>query len=552
MKRFPYIIICVVLLAAVAAGCKSPQSTSQATKRIERPVAKEVSDATLQTEALLIEAKMQQEAGNFEQAMAGYRQIVKRDNGCAAAHYELAVMLLETGASDSALYHSQLAATLVPENIWYKLLLVDIYEQRYNRKAVASTWESIVATQPDHKEYYLQLANAYLQIGDADHAIDALNRMEKRWGMSEEVTLQKQKIWKSAGKPQNAIRELEKLAKSMPEDTRYSAMVAESYMQQKDYKSAKPYYDKIAQQHPDDEYIHISLANYYKLTGAPQQAIKELSTGFRNPGLSCIDKIQILTSFYTNEEFYDTYAPATFDLVDTIVRYCDDSSSYALFYADILMRRDRSEEALPWIRLYLRSDSSQYEAWEALLICEWSADDSALEYDATLVKTLFPFHTLPYYLLAVKAHNRKDYDTAITLMERCQKMGFRNGYLESDCYEILGSAYYETGQVEKAWKCFDRCLQLQPDQIYVLNNYAYYLSEQPDVTPEQLAKAEQMSRKTIEKEPDNATFLDTYAWILHKMHRDREALSYMKRAIEKDTQQSETLQKHYQVILSNQ
>ena len=168
------------------------------------------------------------------------------------------------------------------------------------------------------------------------------------------------------------------------------------------------------------------------------------------------------------------------------------------------------------------------------------------------MKTLFPFHTLPYYLLAVKAHNRKDYDTVITLMERCQKMGFRNGYLESDCYEILGSAYYETGQVEKAWKCFDRCLQLQPDQIYVLNNYAYYLSEQPDVTPEQLAKAEQMSRTTIEKEPDNATFLDTYAWILHKMHRDREALSYMKRAIEKDTQQSETLQKHYQVILSNQ
>ena len=551
MKRFLYILY-VALLAVAVAGCKSSRTAGQETKRIERPATVEVDESTLKLECQLIEAKMQQEAGNTVQALNAYRKIVESDSKCAAAHYELAAMLLDLGSSDSALYHSQLAATLVPDNVWYKLLLADIYEQRYDRKAVANTWESIVATKPDRKEYYLQLSNTYLQIGDADHAIDALNRMEKRWGMSEEVSLQKQKIWMAAGKPQNAIRELEKLAKSMPEETRYSAMVAEAYMQQKDYKNAKPFYDKIARLRPDDEYIHISLANYHKLTGEPQQAIQELALGFRTPGLSCTDKAQILGSFFTNEEFYETYAPATFDLVDTLVRYCDDSNSYALFYADVLMRRDRSKEALPWIRMHLRSDSSQYEAWEALLICEWMSDDSALEADAELVKSLFPFHTLPYYLLAVQAHNRKEYDTLIMLMERCRKMGFRNGYLEIDCYELLGEGYYQTGKTEQAWKCFDHCLKLQPDNIGVLNNYAYYLSEMPDVSPEQLIQAEQMSRKTIEKEPDNATYLDTYAWILYKMHRNREALQYMKRAIDNDKTQSETLQKHYQVILGNQ
>ena len=76
-----------------------------------------------------------------------------------------------------------------------------------------------------------------------------------------------------------------------------------------------------------------------------------------------------------------------------------------------------------------------------------------------------------------------------------------------------------------------------------LNNYAYYLSEQGI----ELEKALAMSRKTIDAEPDNANSLDTYAWILHLLGRDKEALPYMEKAVRLDPQ-SETLKKHLEEI----
>ena len=523
MRRTVFYVFAAALLGCIPAGCRSQRTT--AATETGRQKATEVDEATLQLEGLLIEAKMQQEAGNDKQALELYKKILTQDNRCAAAHYETAAMLLQAGALDSALYHGHRANELETGNVWYKLLLTNIYGHRYDHKAVAAMWEEIVAVQPDRRENYYQLSDAYLQAGDAENAIDALNRAERRWGVSEAVSLQKQKLWEALGKPQQALHEVENLARSMPEETRFSAIVAEAYMKQKDYRHAKPYYDNIARQRPDDEFIHISLANYYKLTGEPQRAMEELATGFRHPKLSCTDKMQILSTFYSTEEFYKTYAPETYALVDTLVRYCEDSSSYAMFYADVLMRRERYEEALPWIRLYLRHDSSRYEAWEALLICESMTQDSnRLAHDAALASELFPFHLLPHYLLALDAHGRHEYTTALTHLERCRKLGFRNGYLEAECYGLMAECHYRAGEPEKAWPCFDRYLELHPDDMGILNNYAYYLSEMPGASPAQLVHAEQMSRRTIEAEPKNATFLDTYAWILHRMGRDHNAL----------------------------
>jgi tetratricopeptide (TPR) repeat protein len=75
-------------------------------------------------------------------------------------------------------------------------------------------------------------------------------------------------------------------------------------------------------------------------------------------------------------------------------------------------------------------------------------------------------------------------------------------------------------------------------------SYAYYLSE----TSTKLEKAEQMSKRTILVEPENPTYLDTYAWILYKMGRAKEALQYMEKAVKNDKEGSKTLQEHLETI----
>lgn len=80
----------------------------------------------------------------------------------------------------------------------------------------------------------------------------------------------------------------------------------------------------------------------------------------------------------------------------------------------------------------------------------------------------------------------------------------------SDFYTIIGDVYHTKKLMKEAYAAYDSALVYNPSNIGALNNYAYYLS----VERRDLDKAEEMSYKTVKAAPNNATYLDTYAWIL--------------------------------------
>ena len=94
-------------------------------------------------------------------------------------------------------------------------------------------------------------------------------------------------------------------------------------------------------------------------------------------------------------------------------------------------------------------------------------------------------------------------------------------------YSILGDAYHKIGDKKASFEAYDSCLVYAPDLVVCLNNYAYYLS----VEKEELKKAEQMSYKAITAEPNNAIYLDTYAWILYQEGNYADAKTYIDMAI---------------------
>jgi tetratricopeptide (TPR) repeat protein len=110
----------------------------------------------------------------------------------------------------------------------------------------------------------------------------------------------------------------------------------------------------------------------------------------------------------------------------------------------------------------------------------------------------------------------------------------------TDIYTAMGDLLQEEGNITEACSCYESALKYAPDNILALNNYAYLLSEEGY----ELEKAEQMSRYTIEVEPDNATYLDTYAWILYKLQRYDEAFTYIQQALENEPEPSDVLYEH--------
>ena len=525
------------------AGCGAHRKSGDAggDSRYRRAPIHEVGEEALRTDAALIDAMSLQLSGHGEEALEAYATLTAKEPRCGAAWYEMSRLLLQRGWTDSARACIGRAVAMADTNRWYLLQQAEVQTMQGDGRGLVATWERIVQLWPDKLEYYYELSNAHIAAGDIEGAVGTLNRVEKKIGVTEPISLQKQRLWTAAGKADKAEQEVEALAEAMPQEKRYQAMLAEANMGRKKYARAKRYYDRVLAADPDDEYIHIQLAEYWKAVGNPTEAARELSQAFANPKLDCRTKVQLLTSFYSAEEFYGTQSARAYGLLDTVMAHCDDTAAYALLYGDVLMRQRKYGEAARWLELSLTRDSSRYEVWEGLLICltevpEREADMAAL---AARAARLFPMHTLPHYLQALYDVKHERYAEALQHLEKAEKWGFTKGYLEADTYGLMAEASYRTGDYERAWRCFDRCIELRPDDWGTLNNYAYYLSERGI----ELEKALEMSRRTIEAEPDNANSLDTYAWILHLLGRDSEGLPYMRKAVKLDPQ-SGTLRKH--------
>lgn len=537
--------ILLLFLTVLVAGCGGSKTASTASNRYQREPIREVTQAQLDEDSRLIDALTFAEGGRTEEALAAYARLAADRPECAAAWFGMGRLLVQRGWIDSAQACLDRAAALQPSNRWYLLAQAEVQGRRGDHHARIATWERIVALQLDVIENYYELSNAYVDAADYAGAVEVLDRVEKRIGITEPVSLQKQRLWMAAGKEDRAVREMERLAEAMPQEKRFQAIMAEMYMNQEKFSKAKRYYDRILASNPDDEYIHIQLAEYYKRIGKADDADREMLAAFANPKLDCKTKLQLLSSFYSNEEFYGTRTATTYRLLDMVRDECSDEPMFAIVYGDVLMRQQHLADAAPWFERALHADSSRYELWEALLIClsEVPAREAEMLDYAARAERLFPMKTLPLFMQAVHLVQKDRHAEALVKLEKAVRWGFSKGYLEADTYGLLGECYYRTGRYDKAWGAFEHCIALRPDDWGTLNNYAYYLAEQNT----QLEKAEMMSRRTIVAEPQNANSLDTYAWILHLLGRDTEALPYMRRALDIDPQ-NETLQRHLKEI----
>jgi predicted Zn-dependent protease len=222
--------IALLLTATLLASCGGSRKGAVADNRYRRAPILEVTAEELSNDSALIDATAQMLVGKQEEAAEGYRALLKRSPGYAPAHYGLGRLYLASGWMDSALYHTRIACHQDGDNRWYRIQLARIYEQMRDGKNLTATWEELVKRYPDETEFYYNLSNAYLLNNNVPSSIEVLDRLEKRFGITETVSLQKQKLWNAIDKPDKARKELEKLAAAVPSEPRYSAILAESFM----------------------------------------------------------------------------------------------------------------------------------------------------------------------------------------------------------------------------------------------------------------------------------------------------------------------------------
>ncbi len=130
-------------------------------------------------------------------------------------------------------------------------------------------------------------------------------------------------------------------------------------------------------------------------------------------------------------------------------------------------------------------------------------------------------------------------------MEQGLDYALGNPALQAQFYSYLGDAYHQLENDKKSDENYKNALAIDMNNAPVLNNFSYYLS----VRGENLELAEKYSKKSNELEPNNATYEDTYAWVLYKLEKYANALVWIEKAIQNGGGESGEVREHYGDIL---
>ena len=177
MKPYNLILFVGVCVFALC-GCKSSKvNVASGASKYERKPIVEVSEEQLNVEIAMIEAKMQQEINNSQEALAKYRIILKKYPDYAPAHYEVSQIMAGMNRLDSAIFHCQKAMAVDNGNKWYQLLMAELYGRRGLTGKEAEVWESLVKQNPNVIDYYYELSNTYISSNNISKAVEVLDRV---------------------------------------------------------------------------------------------------------------------------------------------------------------------------------------------------------------------------------------------------------------------------------------------------------------------------------------------------------------------------------------
>lgn len=495
---------------------------------------------------MLIEAKKEALIGNIEGAASMFKRYIDRYPQDPVGYFELARLEVDRKNLPDALNLAKQASELDPGNVWYMLFLAELYQSSSRYDEAIELMGKVIQKNPENLDYYYQLASLYLAVNKNTEAINVYNLIEEKVGISEEISLQKEKIYIYLVNLPKAEAELKKLIDAFPGESRYYSILAEFYMSNNLPDKAIGVYKKIAEIDPNNAYIHMSLADYYRKTGNKEKAFEELKLGFANPNLDVDTKVNILLTFYSINQLYTEMKGMAFELSKILVETHPLDPKAHSIYGDLLLQDKKYVEARESFLKVMSLDSSKYIIWEEILRLDVQLGEfqHLVKFSQRAIE-LFPEQPFSYLFSGIGSYQLKKFEEGLNTLNTGAKLVVDNNELLAQFYMYLGDTHHALKNDREAYRTYDKSLQLNDNNPYVLNNYAYYLS----LNGESLEKAEQMARKAVNLEPDNSSFQDTYGWIMYKLGRYKEAREWIGKALEDKQGESGEVLEHYGDVL---
>ncbi len=490
------------------------------------------------------ESVTQLQKGNYDAAFDLLKHCIELNPYAAEAYYGLTPLYAEMGMDTLALENMEKAVSLRPDNVTYQERLAQTYLGTKQWDKAINTYERIMSYSPTRTDVLGILIQLYGQNKDYDNIIRCLDRVENIEGASEQTALSKMHIYSLKGEKDKELQVLEDLVKKHPNDMNYRVMKGNWLIQNGMHEEAFEEYQFALRQDPKHVAARLSLLDYYRtldkdsLANALQEDILE------SPEIPTNDKVMLVRKVVAENEQNGADSTQVLDLFHRVLSKPQHSADMTAMYAAYLQMKNFPQDSINTVyyqALKIEPDNASVRL--ALIQSLWKEQNFdeiiRLSKEATQYN---PDEMAFYYFLGVCYFQKGNNDASLDALRRgvSQINSKSNKEFVSDFYAIMGDILHEKGKSTEAYAAYDSCLQWKPDNISCLNNYAYFLSEED----KDLDKAERMSKKTIDEEPENPTYLDTYAWILFKQQRYEEAQKYIDKVLELSPSPDATLLEH--------
>lgn len=474
-----------------------------------------------------------------------FERVTQLDPANDASLYELAVLKKTKNNYAEAQTLLEKAVTVNPDNEWYWTALADCYEKNNGIDKLDNVFNELIRIHPDKPDYYYEKANAFFYQNKFDEALKVYDKIEELTGPTDDLLANRQKIYLKQGKVDLAAQQLEQMIAANPSQIKYYLFLAQLYSSNNFTDKALKVLQTAEQIKPGSGLIHLALADVYRDKKNIEASYNELILAFGIPDLDIEQKIKIILGYLP--QFPNPNAKASALELSRIltVAHPQDAKAYAI-YGDMLLQNEKLKDAKTMYQKSVALNSQVYEVQEQLVRIELGDNDieGAIK-DGENSLSLFPNQAWMNYLVGVAWLQKKDYHKAVDYIKNATSLELQDKDLLSQSFSSLGDCYHDLKDNKNAYEAYDKALTYNADNAFTLNNYAYYLS----LAGLQLEKAEKMSKHSNELQPNNASFEDTYAWVLFKQKDYKGAKIWIDKALADDITKSAGKIEHYGDIL---
>ena len=482
-----------------------------------------------------LEAMLQRQKGNIDASFDLLRHCISIDPSKPEAYYFLAQYYTILKDKEKSLQCFKKAAELNPDNETYMETLARAYINNNQFAESIEILEKVVEKDAVRIDILELLAQLYVQVDDKDNAIKTLSRIENIEGKNEQISHMKSEIYREMGNKEASINEMQSLSEQYPYDMSLKARYAQTLFFNEEFDMAMGVIGEIFKEDSTNVFAQQLARDYYFDKGLKEKADSMLYVILNNSKTTTADKVQMLRQEIIFNEQNKRDSTEVIKLFELMMQQPQTDTELALLYVSYMDMKKMPREAMHnVVKKVLEIEPDNSSARMHLVGDAWLSE----QFDEVIrlckdARIYNPEEIKFYYYQGLAYFNKDDFDNALD--------AFKNGVgaitdesdvdMVSDLYMLMGDLLFKKEMKAEAYEAYDSCLQWNPDNIACLNNYAYFLS----IDGKHLDKAEEMSRRTIKKEPENPTYLDTYAWVLFRQKRYAEAKIYIEQTLKFDT-----------------